>query len=126
MKKLINVNDLRVSYHTYAGEVQSVRGVNFYANEGETIAIVGESGCGKSVTSLSIMQLLKDTPGKITNGEVVLDGVNLVTASDAQIREIRGGKMSMIFQEPMSSLNPAMRIDKQMIEGICLHTDMSK
>ena len=87
---------------------------------------MGESGCGKSVTSLSIMRLLKDTPGKVTHGKVVLDGIDLLTASDAEIRNIRGGRMSMIFQEPMSALNPSMRIDRQMIETICLHTDMSK
>ena len=106
--------------------VHAVSDVNLDIYEGETLALVGESGCGKSVTSLSIMQLLKDTPGKVTNGSATLDGVNLVEASDTQIRDIRGGKMSMIFQEPMSALNPSMRIDKQMIETIRLHQDMTK
>ena len=124
---LLKVKDLRTEFFTSkTSSVTAVANISFDIYKGEILGLVGESGCGKSVTSLSIMQLLKDTPGKITNGEVVLDGVNLVTASDAEIRNIRGGKMSMIFQEPMSSLNPAMRIDKQMVEGICLHTDMSK
>ena len=124
---LLKVKDLRTEFFTSkTSSVTAVANISFDIYKGEILGLVGESGCGKSVTSLSIMQLLKDTPGKITNGEVVLDGVDLITASDAQIRDIRGGKMSMIFQEPMSSLNPSMRIDKQMIEGICLHTDMSK
>ena len=117
---LLKVKDLRTEFFTSkTSSVTAVANISFDIYKGEILGLVGESGCGKSVTSLSIMQLLKDTPGKITNGEVVLDGVNLVTASDAEIRKIRGGKMSMIFQEPMSSLNPAMRIDKQMVEGIC-------
>ena len=123
---LLSVKNLTVQFGKKRKPFTAVDKVSFDIYKGEILGLVGESGCGKSVTSLSIMQLLKDTPGKITNGEVVLDGVNLVTTSDSQIREIRGGKMSMIFQEPMSSLNPAMRIDKQMIEGICLHTDMNK
>lgn len=90
------------------------------------MGLVGESGCGKSVTSLSIMRLLNFTSGKVTKGEVIFDGKDLQKLSEKEMREIRGGKMSMIFQEPMSSLNPAMRIDKQMIEGIRLHTNLSK
>lgn len=124
---LLKVKDLRTEFFTSKkSSVTAVANISFDIYKGEILGLVGESGCGKSVTSLSIMQLLKDTPGKITNGEVVLDGVNLIEASDAEIRNIRGGKMSMIFQEPMSSLNPSMRIDKQMIEGIRLHTDMTK
>lgn len=106
--------------------VTAVSDISFDIYKGEILGLVGESGCGKSVTSLSIMQLLKDTPGKITNGEVILDGVDLVKASPEDVRKIRGGKMSMIFQEPMSALNPSMRIDRQMIETIRLHSDMTK
>ncbi len=124
---LLKVKDLRTEFFSSkTSSVTAVHNVSFDINRGEILGLVGESGCGKSVTSLSIMQLLKDTPGKVTNGEVVLDGVDLLHASDDQIRDIRGGKMSMIFQEPMSALNPSMRIDKQMIETIQLHSNKSK
>ena len=123
---VLDVNNLHVSFDTYAGEVKAVRGVTFQLHEGEVLAIVGESGCGKSVTSLSIMRLLNFTSGKVTKGEVIFEGQDLQQLPEKEMRTIRGGKMSMIFQEPMSSLNPAMRIDKQMIEGIRLHTDLTK
>ena len=124
---LLSVKDLCTEFFSSkTSSVTAIKDVSFDMYRGEVLGLVGESGCGKSVTSLSIMQLLKDTPGKVTNGSATLDGVNLVEASDAQIRDIRGGKMSMIFQEPMSALNPSMRIDKQMIETIRLHQDMTK
>ena len=124
---LLEVKDLRTEFFSSKkSSVTAVADVSFDINKGEILGLVGESGCGKSVTSLSIMQLLKDTPGKITNGQIILDGVDLVKAPAEEIRKIRGGKMSMIFQEPMSALNPSMRIDKQMIETIHLHSDMTK
>ena len=124
---LLKVDSLRTEFFSSKkSSVTAVDKVSFEIYKGEILGLVGESGCGKSVTSLSIMRLLKDTPGKVTHGKVVLDGIDLLTASDAEIRNIRGGRMSMIFQEPMSALNPSMRIDRQMIETICLHTDMSK
>lgn len=124
---LLSVKDLRTEFFSSKkSSVTAVANISFDIYKGEILGLVGESGCGKSVTSLSIMQLLKDTPGKITNGEVVLDGVDLVKAPAEDVRKIRGGKMSMIFQEPMSALNPSMRIDKQMIETIRLHSDMTK
>lgn len=106
--------------------VTAINEISFDIGKGEILGLVGESGCGKSVTSLSIMRLLNFTSGKVTKGEVIFDGKDLQKLSEKEMREIRGGKMSMIFQEPMSSLNPAMRIDKQMIEGIRLHTNLSK
>ena len=124
---LLEVKELRTEFFSSnTSSVTAVADVSFNINKGEILGLVGESGCGKSVTSLSIMQLLKDTPGKITNGEIILDGVDLVKASNDEVRKIRGGKMSMIFQEPMSALNPSMRIDKQMIETIRLHSDKTK
>ncbi len=124
---LLKVDELRTEFFSSkTSSVTAVDKVSFDIYKGEILGLVGESGCGKSVTSLSIMRLLKDTPGKVTHGQVVLDGIDLLTASDAEIRSIRGGRMSMIFQEPMSALNPSMRIDRQMIETIRLHTDMSK
>ncbi|MEE1394269.1 MAG: ABC transporter ATP-binding protein, partial [Negativibacillus sp.] len=126
-ERLLTVNQLRTEF--MQGKKSSVTAINeisFHIDKGEILGLVGESGCGKSVTSLSIMRLLNFTSGKITKGEVIFDGKDMLKLNDKEIREIRGGKMSMIFQEPMSSLNPAMRIDKQMIEGIRLHTDLSK
>ncbi len=126
-EKLLEVKELRTEFFSSKkSSVTAVEEVSFEIQKGEIVGLVGESGCGKSVTSLSIMQLLKDTPGKVTNGEVIFEGKDLLKASKAEILDIRGGKMSMIFQEPMSSLNPAMRIDKQMIEGIRLHTSLNK
>ena len=127
MKKLINVNDLRVSYHTYAGEVQSVRGVNFYANEGETIAIVGESGCGKSVTAKTIMGLISCPPGEIKEGsEILLDGRDILKQSEKEWEEYRGATCSMIFQDALTSLNPTMNVGNQIMENILNHSNATK
>ena len=126
-ENLLEVKHLRTEFFSSKkSSVTAVDDVNFEIKKGEIVGLVGESGCGKSVTSLSIMQLLKDTPGKVTNGEIIFQGRNLLEASKKEMLDIRGDKMSMIFQEPMSSLNPSMRIDKQMIEGIRLHTSLSK
>ena len=126
-ENLLEVKHLRTEFFSSKkSSVTAVDDVSFDIKKGEIVGLVGESGCGKSVTSLSIMQLLKDTPGKITNGEVIFQGRNLLDASKKEMLDIRGDKMSMIFQEPMSSLNPSMRIDKQMIEGIRLHTPLTK
>ena len=126
-ENLLEVKHLRTEFFSSKkSSVTAVDYVSFDIKKGEIVGLVGESGCGKSVTSLSIMQLLKDTPGKITNGEVIFQGHNLLNASKKEMLDIRGDKMSMIFQEPMSSLNPSMRIDKQMIEGIRLHTPLTK
>ena len=126
-ENLLEVKHLRTEFFSSKkSSVTAVDDVSFDIKKGEIVGLVGESGCGKSVTSISIMQLLKDTPGKITNGEVIFQGHNLLDASKKEMLDIRGDKMSMIFQEPMSSLNPSMRIDKQMIEGIRLHTPLTK
>ncbi len=126
-EKLLQVKNLRTEFFSSKTEsVTAVSGVSFDIDKGEIIGLVGESGCGKSVTSLTIMQLLKNTTGKATDGSILFDGEDLLTLSEEEMRKIRGGKLSMIFQEPMSSLNPAMRIDKQLMEGIRLHTNLSK
>ena len=126
-ENLLEVKHLRTEFFSSKkSSVTAVDDVSFDIKKGEIVGLVGESGCGKSVTSLSIMQLLKDTPGKITNGEVIFQGHNLLNASKKEMLDIRGDKMSMIFQEPMSSLNPSRRIDKQRIEGIRLHTPLTK
>ena len=126
-ENLLEVKHLRTEFFSSKkSSVTAVDDVSFDIKKGEIVGLVGESGCGKSVTSLSIMQLLKDTPGKVTNGEIIFQGRNLLEVSKKEMLDIRGDKMSMIFQEPMSSLNPSMRIDKQMIEGIRLHTSLNK
>ena len=124
---LLKVDQLRTEFFSSKTKsVTAVDKVSFQIYKGEILGLVGESGCGKSVTSLSVMQLLKDTPGKVTHGQVLLDGQDLLKLSVGEIRAIRGGRMSMIFQEPMSALNPSMRIDRQMMETIMLHTDKNK
>lgn len=126
MKKVLEVNNLSVSFHTYGGEVQAVRGVNFELFEGETLAIVGESGSGKSVTAQSLMQLIARPPGEYKSGSILLEGVDLLQKSEGQMQAIRGQEIGMIFQDPMTSLNPTMRIGKQITEGLFKHQRMSK
>jgi oligopeptide transport system ATP-binding protein len=127
MEKILEVKDLRVSFHTYAGEVQAVRGVSFYLNKGETLAVVGESGCGKTVTSKSLMRLIPEPPGEIKKGSKILfDGKDISLMSEKELRELRGSDISMIFQDPMTSLNPTMTIGKQISESLVIHRGMSK
>ena len=125
-KKLLEVKDLSVSFNTYAGEVQALRGINFSVDRGETLAIVGESGSGKSVTVQTIMRLIPMPPGEIKNGEILFDGEDLVKASPERMRELRGGKIGMIFQDPMTSLNPTIKVGKQIMEGILIHKNVTK
>ncbi|WP_107943668.1 MULTISPECIES: ABC transporter ATP-binding protein [Metasolibacillus] len=120
-KQILEVKDLETSFFTDDGRIAAVDYISFSVEEGEILAIVGESGCGKSVTSLSIMGLVPSPPGKITNGEILLDGKNLATLSEKEMRKIRGRDVAMIFQEPMTSLNPLFTIGNQMIEAIRIH-----
>lgn len=108
MKKLLEVKNLRTTFFTHLGQVQAVRGISFDLEEGDILGIVGESGSGKSVTSLSIMGLVDD-PGKIVEGEIIFDGVDLTKLSQNEMRSYRGNILSMIFQDPMTSINPADR-----------------
>ncbi|MFU0788908.1 ABC transporter ATP-binding protein [Virgibacillus proomii] len=126
MKKILQVKDLHVSFHTFAGEVQAVRGVHFDLYEGETLAIVGESGSGKSVTIKSIMQLLPQRNSEIKAGEIIFNDTDIVKASEKQMQKIRGKDISMIFQDPMTSLNPTMTIGKQIMEPLFKHRKLSK
>lgn len=123
-KALIEVKDLKVYFHTDKGIVKSVNGVSFNINEGETIGIVGESGCGKSVTAMSLMKLLPTS--KIEGGEIIFQGKDILKMNENELMRIRGNEISMIFQEPMTSLNPAFTVGSQIIEGIMLHQDLSK
>jgi len=126
MSKLLEVKDLRVSFNTYNGEVQAVRGVNFELNKGETLAIVGESGSGKSVTTSALMGLLPKPQAIIKSGEILFEGQDLVKKSNKAMQKIRGKDISMVFQDPMSSLNPTMKVGNQIIEGLIKHQHMNR
>ncbi|NLY29012.1 MAG: ABC transporter ATP-binding protein [Firmicutes bacterium] len=125
-EKLLEVRGLKTYFYTEDGVVPAVDGVDFVLNKGETLGIVGESGCGKSVTSLSIMRLIPDPPGKIVEGEILFEGSNLLEKTEAEMRNIRGNDISMIFQEPMTSLNPVFTIGDQIMEAIILHQRLNK
>ncbi len=125
MEKILEVEDLHVTFTTYGGTVQAVRGVSFDLHKGETLAIVGESGCGKSVTSNAIMRLIPSPPGKITKGSVKFKGKDLTKVSEKKMRSIRGVDISMVFQDPMTALNPTLTIGTQLTEGIKEHQNLS-
>jgi oligopeptide transport system ATP-binding protein len=123
---VLEVKDLRTHFFTDEGVVKAVDGISFSLRKGEVLGIVGESGSGKSVTNLSIMNLVQSPPGKIVGGEVLFHGEDILKMDSKQIRAIRGSKISMIFQDPMTSLNPFLRISTQMIETLRLHQGLSK
>src|SRR6476660_8249270 len=122
---LLAVNDLHTYFDLRQGVAKAVDGLSFSLAPRETLAIVGESGCGKSVTALSLMRLVPDPPGRIVGGTVTLEGTDLLALSEAEMRKIRGDRISMIFQEPMTSLNPVMRIGDQIAEAVRLHRNLS-
>ena len=126
MTALLEVNDLRTYFYTLEGVVKAVDGVSFEVEEGETLGLVGESGCGKSVSALSLMRLIPDPPGKIVGGEINFQGEDLLKVGMDDMRHIRGAQISMVFQEPMSSLNPVLTVEKQLTETLRLHKGMSK
>jgi len=123
-EKLLTVRDLRTYFHTEDGVVKAVNGVSFDVEKGKTFALVGESGCGKSVTAFSIMQLLMVPPAEIASGTIDLLGQNLLKLSEKEMRDVRGGKVSMVFQEPMTSLNPVFTCGSQIVEAIELHQNL--
>ena len=125
-EKLLEVNNLKTYFDTDDGTVRAVDGVSFHINKGETLAVVGESGSGKSVTSLSIMRLIAQPPGRIADGEILFEGEDLVKKSESQMRKIRGNDISMIFQEPMTSLNPVYTVGDQIAEAIVLHQNKGR
>src|SRR5699024_422599 len=125
MEKILQVSNLSISFHTYGGEVQAVRDVNFELYEGETLAIVGESGSGKSVTAQSMLQLIARPPGEYKSGSILFNGEDLLQKSASQMEHIRGKQIGMIFQDPMTSLNPTMRIGRQITEGLFKHERLS-
>ena len=123
---VLDVKGLQTVFFTNSGLFRAVDDVSFTVRRGETLAIVGESGCGKSVTALSIMRLVPDPPGRIVGGSILLEGTDLLALDENRMREIRGNRMSMIFQEPMTSLNPVMRIGDQIAEAVHLHRPTSR
>jgi peptide/nickel transport system ATP-binding protein len=125
-KSLLEVRGLRTHFASERGEVRAVDGVDLRLERGRTLGIVGESGCGKSVTALSIMGLVPQPPGRIAGGEVLFDGEDLLKQPPARLRDLRGDKLAMIFQEPMTSLNPAFRVGEQIAEALVRHRKMSK
>jgi len=126
MAALLEVKDLRTQFFTQDGVVNAVNGISYILDEGETLGIVGESGCGKSVSVLSLLRLIPQPPGKIVGGEVLFDGKDLLKISEDEIRGVRGNKIAMIFQDPMTSLNPVLTINQQVSEAMMLHLGMTK
>ena len=125
-EKVLEVKNLKTYFYTDEGEIPAVDGVDFSLERGETLAIVGESGCGKSVTSLSILRLIATPPGKIVDGEILYNGRDLLKLSEKEMRSVRGNDISMIFQEPMTSLNPVFTVGKQIMESLIYHQNMTK
>ncbi|KMY45344.1 peptide ABC transporter ATP-binding protein [Bacillus sp. FJAT-27916] len=126
MDKLLEVKDLHVSFNTYGGEVKAVRGVSFDLFKGETLAIVGESGSGKSVTTKALMRLLPEPAGFIKEGHILFGDRDIAKLSEKEMQKVRGKEISMIFQDPMTSLNPTMKVGKQIMEGLIKHQNFSK
>ncbi|QDP41226.1 ABC transporter ATP-binding protein [Radiobacillus deserti] len=123
---ILQVQNLRTHFFTKSGAVKAVDGVDFSVRAGETLGIVGESGSGKSMTAMSVMRLIPSPPGKIVDGEIIFEGENLLHKSEKQMRKIRGKDISMIFQDPMTSLNPVLTVEKQMVETIRTHEPLNK
>ncbi|HZG66345.1 MAG TPA: ATP-binding cassette domain-containing protein, partial [Herpetosiphonaceae bacterium] len=121
MPPLLEVKDLQTHFRTDDGLVKAVNGVSFHVDKGETLGIVGESGSGKSVTSMSVMRLIPNPPGKIVGGKILFDGEDLLTYDEDEMRKIRGKNIAMIFQDPMTSLNPVLTIGRQITESLELH-----
>ena len=126
MATLLEVKNLKTHFFTMEGVVKAVDGVSYELDEGETLGLVGESGCGKSVSALSVMRLIPDPPGKIIDGEILLDGEDILKIGMEDMREVRGAKIAMVFQEPMTSLNPVLTVERQLTETLQLHMGMSK
>ncbi len=126
MATLLQVKDLKTHFFTMDGVVKAVDGVSYDLEEGETLGLVGESGCGKSVSALSVMRLIPNPPGRIVSGEILLDGEDILKLDMNDMREVRGAKIAMVFQEPMTSLNPVLTVERQLTETLQLHMGMSK
>ena len=124
MEKILDVKELRTNFYTNEGVVKAVDGLSYHINKGECVGLVGESGCGKSVSAMSILRLIPYPPGVIEGGEILFKGEDLLEVSEERIREVRGDRISMIFQEPSTSLNPVLSIQRQLTETLELHRGM--
>ncbi|MCH9013016.1 MAG: ABC transporter ATP-binding protein [Proteobacteria bacterium] len=125
MAKILEIENLQTQFFTSAGTVRAVDGITYTVNQGETVAIVGESGCGKSVSALSILRLIPDPPGRVVGGSIRFMGMDILALSDAEIRKVRGRRIAMVFQEPMTSLNPVLTIGRQLTETLEHHLGMA-
>ena len=123
---LLEVKGLKTHFYTYDGVVKAVDGITYELEEGETLGLVGESGCGKSVSALSVMRLIPDPPGKTVEGEILFEGEDILKVDMDDMRHIRGAKISMVFQEPMTSLNPVLTVERQLTETLQLHKGMGR
>src|SRR3972149_6584767 len=126
MAPLLQVKDLKTYFFTDEGVVKAVDGISYEVEEGEPLGLVGESGCGKSVSALSLLRLIPTPPGKIVGGEVIFEGEDLLKVDENEIRHVRGNKIAMVFQEPMTSLNPVLTIGRQLTESLELHMQMDR
>lgn len=126
MERLLEIKDLHVQYETDVGVIYAVNGLDIWVNKGETLGLVGETGAGKTTSALSVLKLLPDRIGKITSGSIVFDGTDIIHASETEMLKIRGNKVSMIFQDPMTSLNPILTVGDQIEEVLKLHRNMTK
>ena len=124
-ERLLEVNDLATYFFTADGVVKAVDGITYHIDEGESVAIVGESGCGKSVSALSVMRLIASPPGRIVHGEVIFEGKDILKLTEPEMRNVRGNDISMVFQEPMTSLNPVLTIGYQLTEALKLHMELT-
>src|SRR3546814_221051 len=125
MARLLEIDNLKTYFFTEEGVLRAVNGVTWHLDEGETVALVGESGCGKSVTAMSILRLIPNPPGRIVEGTITFEGKDLLKMSDSELRSIRGNRIAMVFQEPMTSLNPVLTIGQQLREAIQLHLGLN-
>lgn len=126
MSNILEVKNLKISFKTFFGEVEAVRGIDFNVERKKTLAIVGESGCGKSVTANGIMKLLPEPPAFYKDGSIMFDGKSILDKTNKEMEQIRGNEISMIFQDPMTSLNPTMKIGDQIVEGLIKHTNITR
>ena len=124
--KELEIKNLTIHYQTKSGDVHAVNGIDLSIEKGETLGLVGETGAGKTTTALGILRLVPNPPGKVLGGEILFEGTDVMKMTDEQLREMRGGKISMIFQDPMTALNPIIRVVDQIAEGLRIHSDMSK